>query len=127
LIVEQGMYGRRHTSSLLRWLRWLLLGLALLGAPGGSDLLRESVSLLSAAACCDDGECCEAGDCKSSAGACCAAGCGHCAFCAHPSAVAAAAVVPLPFGASRALATRWQLAAMTGSGYRAPPFRPPAA
>jgi hypothetical protein len=109
----------------LRWLRALAFGVMLIAAPGVSDLARESVSLIAAAACCDDGECCDAGDCKSLPGQCCAGSCAHCAFCAHPSAVAAAALLPPLLASPRGVAARWRLEGTRRSGYRAPPFRPP--
>jgi hypothetical protein len=117
--------GRGLGRAYARWLSWLTLCLAVLLAPGVSELAREGVLLLTSVACCDDGEGCADEDCKGSPGQC--GSCAHCAFCAHPNAVASAALLPCIGAAAHGLTLRWQLEGMRRSGYRAPPFRPPSA
>jgi hypothetical protein len=113
-------------GTLIGWLRrWAssraFALLLVLGAPGVSDIVRDVVAGATGAECCSDGVCDE----RLAMG--CADACSHCTCCAQARAV---------LGAFELL----ELAGPTGqhmrivepenrraSGFRAPPFRPPAA
>jgi hypothetical protein len=102
------------------WARSLTAFVVLFAAPGPVDVVQEVVSLATGVECCD-----ELSD--EVAGQCCPKTCTQCTCCAHPNAVPAAPLLvpgdPVPNG----LKLGWSSDEAYMSGYRAPPFRPPAA
>ncbi len=84
--------------------------------PGAVELLEQAVELATGAEGCADEACDEAG------GACCTT----CVCCVHPNTVPEAPAVP---GGPPAVALdrAWLTGGGPASGFRTPPFRPPAA
>jgi hypothetical protein len=118
----------RHVKSPRRALRWLrgafgrvvTLLLLLLATPGAADFAAEIVSLVSGDRCCE-------APCSPSDAQSCPESCIHCLSCAHPNALPAMALLtPIDQPPSAAAFQQWR-ARPYASGYRSPPFRPPAA
>jgi hypothetical protein len=102
------------------WAQSLTAFIILFATPGAVDVVQEFVSLATGIECTD--ELCDEGG-----GQCCPNTCTQCTCCAHPNAVPSAPLLvpgdPLPEG----LKLGWYSDGAYTSGYRALPFRPPAA
>jgi len=101
--------------------RLLTIFVLVFAAPGAADVVEEAVAYATGSECCDEGSCDDDG------GEGCPTTCLHCAGCAHPSTVVARAYVLPACEASAATACAGDGSLPDASGYRTPPFRPPAA
>lgn len=123
--VRRARSGRRGPMWVLR-VRLAALGrllatvTLLLTSPGLSDVVRDVVANACDAAC-QDGDGCEGG------GLCCLRSCSHCGCCAHSSPAPVPHALALLPPAPELSAAPWRIERRSASGYRAPPFRPPAA
>jgi len=99
--------------------RVFTLLLLLLATPGAADFATEVVSLMSGRGCCD-------APCAPSEEQSCPESCIHCLSCAHPNALPVMTqLTPIDQPPSAAAFQQWS-ARPYASGYRSPPFRPPA-
>jgi hypothetical protein len=97
-----------------------MLALCVLLTPSVIDVVEDVLAFWTGVECCEDG------GCGGKGGSFCAHPCTHCSCCAHPAALAAGAgLVQLGEAAVGDALAIGQREAMP-SGYRAPPYRPPA-
>lgn len=119
MLPSTSMKRRRPSWVQLVWCRLLTVFVLLFAMPGVSQIVQEVVSIAVEVDCCDD---CPDEDERN-----CPGTCGHCMCCPHPNALLAAPVVQ-PGGLLLGDQTfGWHSHRAYASGYRAPPFRPPAA
>lgn len=100
-----------------RFLARALPVLVLLLATPASEAMRDAVSMAAGVECCDG---CE-DDARSGSD-----GCTHCVCCGHLTALSSPAARPPEGPAPAGSRPGWSADRPQGSGYRAPPFRPPA-
>jgi hypothetical protein len=101
------------------WARSLTAFIVLFATPGAVDVVQDVVSLATGIECCD-------ALCNEGGGQCCPKTCTQCACCAHPNAVSAASPLVPGDVAPNGLKLSSYSDGAYASGYRAPPFRPPA-
>jgi hypothetical protein len=118
-VATRGVWSRGR-GGVRRWYTVLVLALCVLLTPSVTGVLQDVLALWTGV------ECCEGDACGAKGGSFCAHPCAHCSCCAHPAALpAAAGLVPLgdaPAADAIAPGRRERVA----TGYRAPPYRPPA-
>lgn len=102
------------------WARSLTAFIILFATPGAVDAVQEVMSLATGVECRD-------APCDEGGGQCCPKTCTQCACCAHPNGVPAAPLLVPGDCPANGLKLDWCSDGAYTSGYRAPPFRPPAA
>lgn len=107
----------------LVWGRALTVFVLTFVTPAAAQIVREVVSLAVGSDCC--GEQCDDEDGEGEQR--CPGTCAHCAFCAHPNVLPAPAQLEPIEQSVGELAFSWPCDSPYASGYRTPPFRPPAA
>jgi hypothetical protein len=121
-MLPTSMSGRRLLSPWSRRFlaRSLIAFVVLFATPGAVDVAQEVVSLAMGIERCDE-------LCHEGGGQCCPTTCTQCTCCAHPNAIPAGPVLVPGNALPNGLQLGWCSDGAYTSGYRAPPFRPPAA
>lgn len=125
--VAQGVRDTRRRRSALSLAlffcgRWLTVLVLLFAAPGAAQIVQEGVAIAVGDDCCDgpaeDGAEAEDQDCPGT--------CADCACCAHPKVLPASTPLQPASPVFGDLDFSSERDCPDASGYRAPPFRPPA-
>ncbi len=102
--------------------RFIALLVLCLATPGVNDVAQELLAHATGVECCDEG------GCDDGSGQCDPNECMHCVGCSHGMTLATVVVRPVVGrAAAEGLVHTWLTTQPSASGFRTPPFRPPAA